>query len=140
MLIRERRAPLRGGFTLMELLVVVAILVVLAGAAVPIYMKHLENSKKDRAWQDSLTIVHEVEAYQLRHGGTPPQSLQELTVADDTGLPYLEAKNLIDPWGREYQYTAQGSHNTVGKPEVWSLGPRGSGQIGSWMASSEAAQ
>ncbi len=53
MLMRDRRAQLRGGFTLMELLVVVAILVVLAGAAVPIYTRYLENSKKDRAWQDT---------------------------------------------------------------------------------------
>ena len=50
MKLRDYRATARGGFTLMELLVVVAILVVLAGAAVPIYMTYLENAKKSTAW------------------------------------------------------------------------------------------
>jgi general secretion pathway protein G len=137
MLIRERRAQVRGGFTLMELLVVVAIIVVLAGAAVPMYMRYLENAKKDRAWHDAITIADVVEHYKLRHGGNPPNSLSDLTVPDDSGLPYLEARALTDPWERPYQYAAQGTHNQLGKSEVWSMGKNGSTEIGSWMASSE---
>ena len=44
-----KSAARRSAFTLMEMLVVVAILVVLAGAAVPIYMRYLNEAKKDRA-------------------------------------------------------------------------------------------
>ena len=132
MLMRDRRAELRGGFTLMELLVVVAILVVLAGAAVPIYTRYLENSRKDRAWQDTKTLANVADTYKMRHGSAPT-SLQELTVPDDSGVPYLETQSLTDPWGREYLYEAQGSHNTIGKPEVYSLGRNGNTQIGSWM-------
>ena len=125
---------MRGGFTLMEILVVVAIIVVLAGAAVPMYMKYLEDAKLDRAWQDSVTIAHAAEAYKLQHGGNPPESLQVLAQVDENGHAVLEPKNLIDPWMKEYQYSPQGTHGNTDKIEVWSTGPRGSSIIGSWMA------
>jgi hypothetical protein len=51
----------------------------------------------------------------------------------------MEANHLLDPWNREYQYAPQGQHNAhVGKPDVWSLGPRlndPNGIIGNWSAS-----
>ena len=134
MLMRERRARVRGGFTLMEILVVVAIIVVLAGAAVPMYMKYLEDAKLDRAWQDSVTLSHTAEAYKLQHGGNPPESLQVLTQVDENGNAVLEPKNLVDPWGKEYQYSAQGTHGNAGKVEVWSTGKLGNSMIGSWMS------
>ena len=134
MLMRERRAPVRGGFTLMEILVVVAIIVVMAGAAVPMFMKYLEDAKSDRAWQDSVTLAHAAEAYKLSHGGNPPESLQVLTQVDEHGHAVLEPKNLIDPWMKEYQYSPQGTHGTTDKVEVWSTGKLGNSMIGSWMA------
>ncbi len=54
--VHQRDTDHRGGFTLMELLVVVAILVVLAGAAVPMYMKYLDESKRRLAWTNAKTI------------------------------------------------------------------------------------
>jgi len=132
MLIRERRAPVRGGFTLMEMLVVVAILVVLAGAAVPIYMKYLEDARWDRAWQDTVTIARTCETYRLKNPDYPA-SLEVLTQVDGSGYAYLEPKNLIDPWNKPYLYAPVGSHNQMGKCEVWSTGPKGNVEIGSWM-------
>jgi type II secretory pathway pseudopilin PulG len=116
------------------MLVVVAILVVLAGAAVPIYMNYLENARMDRAWTDAKTLASTAEAYKLSNGGTPPESLAQLTTPNPaTGLPYLETSSLKDPWGHDYMYAQVGTHNTTGKVEVWSLGPRGNMEIGSWM-------
>ena len=46
---RETRAAARAAFTLMEMLVVVAILVVLAGAGGVIYMRYLEDARRDTA-------------------------------------------------------------------------------------------
>jgi len=136
MLLPEKRTQVRGGFTLMEMLVVVAILVVLAGAAVPIYMNYLERAKVDRAWTDARTLAAAVEAYKLGNGGNPPASLAALADPDPiTGKAYLEQSALKDPWGREYRYEAQGRHTNTGKAEVSSGGPSGSGEIGSWMSS-----
>ena len=136
MLMRERRAPARGGFTLMELLVVVAIIVVLAGAAVPMFMKYLEDAKLDTAFQGAVKIAQAAEAYRLSHEGNPPESLQVLAQPDDNGHAIFELRDLKDPWGNDYHYVAQGTHGTTGKVEVWSGGPHGNAEIGSWMRSS----
>jgi general secretion pathway protein G len=122
----------------MEMLVVVAILVVLAGASVPIYMRFLEESKVNRAKADVRTIAQAVEAFYLANGDFPA-TLAELTQPRlDGSLPYLPIEALLDPWNREYQYAPQGQHNAMyGKPDVWSLGPRPAdpnGIIGNWSA------
>src|SRR2546423_7731773 len=136
MLIRQSRALVRGAFTLMEMLVVVAILVVLAGAAVPIYMNYLERAKVDRAWADAKTLAGAVEAYKLGNGGNAPDSLAALTQPDPvTGKPYLDQSALKDPWQNDYHYQAVGSRISTGRVEVWSGGPRGNMEIGSWMSS-----
>lgn len=134
---RGTRAVARGGFTLMEMLVVVAILVVLAGAAVPIYMTQLENAKKDRARVDVLTLTKTCEMYKIKFGDFPT-SLETLTQpTPDGGGAYLEISGLLDPWNREYQYAPQGQHNAAtGKPDIWSQGPNvadPNGAIGNWL-------
>jgi general secretion pathway protein G len=137
MLKRERRADARGGFTLMELLVVVAIIVVLAGAAVPMYMNYLENSKKKMAWANAKVLAQTADAYRIDMGDYP-STLNDMIQPPNNHLPYLEASSLRDPWDHEYQYAYPGQHNTQGKPDVWSLGGRigdQSGIIGNWMPS-----
>lgn len=134
---RERRPVVRRGFTLMEMLVVVAIIVVLAGTAIPLIINNLENAKKDTARTFcKATLTQAVEAYKLRINEYPP-SLEALTqVWPDGSLPTLKPENIIDPWGHPYQYSPQGQHNAAyGLPDIWSLGPRvndPNGIIGNW--------
>jgi general secretion pathway protein G len=135
--LRQRGNDRRGGFTLMELLVVVAILVVLAGAAVPMYMKYLDQSKAKMAWTNAKTIEQVCDTYKLNNGDYPA-SLEDLLVNGSDGKPYFERKDLIDPFGNEYQYSQRGQHSTTGKPDIWSngLNPNDpNGQIGNWQAS-----
>jgi general secretion pathway protein G len=136
MIAKKRRGVSRGGFTLMEMLVVVAILVVLAGTGSVIYMRYLDDAKKDRARIDVRMLTQVVETYQVKHSDFPP-SLAVLTQPEPDGSkPYLEHGALLDPWGREYQYAFPGQHHALtGKPDIWSLGPRAgdaSGMIGNW--------
>src|SRR5205085_1579030 len=85
------------------MLLVMAILVMLAGAAVPIYMRYLDEARRDRAKVDVKTIGQVVDTYILKYG-EPPASLQVLCQpTPDGGRPYLEPDALKDPWGREYQ-------------------------------------
>ena len=140
MLVRDvRRAEIqsaaRMGFTLMELLVVVAIIVILAGAAIPIYSNMVEGARKDRAAVDVIAIGDAVLAYRTKHGEWPA-SLAILTQQQPNGdKPLFEPEKLIDPWKRDYQYNAEGPHNsTYGKPDIWSTGPNGNEQIGNWAA------
>jgi general secretion pathway protein G len=116
----------------MELLVIVAILVVLAGAAVPMYLKYLDDAKRDMAWNNAKTLEHVCDTYNIKMG-TYPNQLTELTVRDSNGRPYIEEKDLLDPFGKPYEYAYPGQHSTVGKPDIWSMGKDGNLQIGNWM-------
>ena len=136
MLRRTPRAGVRGGFTLMEMLVVVTIIVVLAGIAVPIYLRYVEDAKRGRVQADVQTLTTAVEAYRMKFGDFPA-SLAVLTQpAPDGGPAYLEPTALLDPWNREYQYAPRGTHHAAtGKADIWSLGSNPgdpNGIIGNW--------
>jgi general secretion pathway protein G len=136
MLRRDKHAEIRGGFTLMEVLVVVAIIVILAGAAVPLFMNRLEESKRRMAWVNAKTLTQATEQYKLNLGDYPT-SLTELVQPPNGGAAYVEAKDLVDPWAHEYQYAYPGQHS-AGKPDVWSAGGRvgdPNGVVGNWMPS-----
>jgi type II secretion system protein G len=123
----------RHGFTLMELLVVVAILVVLAAVAVPSYFTYVDYSKKQAARTSAQAIGQAVEAYHAATGNWP-QSLQELTQTSPAGLKAtLRPENLIDPWGQQYQYVPPPApHNGENGPDVFTVVPSEGTQIGNW--------
>lgn len=126
----------RTGFTLMEMMVVVAILVVLAGTGSVIYLNHLNEAKRSRAKMDVKTLEQVAETYQIKYGEYPP-SLAVLTQpTSDGNKPYLEPGALLDPWGHEYLYQVPGQHHaTTGKPDIWSQGSTqgdAGGAIGNW--------
>ncbi|MGL6097805.1 MAG: prepilin-type N-terminal cleavage/methylation domain-containing protein [Fimbriiglobus sp.] len=103
MLIRPaaHTARRRSAFTLLEVLVVVAILVVLAGVSSIFVFKYLEDAKKDRATLDMKTLESVYESFTAKNGGTAPQSVSEL-------VPYIKqgSSALTDPWGGQYQFRA----------------------------------
>lgn len=113
----------RAAFSLLELLVAMAILVVVAGVGGVMYMRHLENARQDRAIVDVKSLSNLVEAYKTRHREYPA-SLEALTQAgvDGSGA-YLEIDALIDPWGRPYKYEPQNLHPSTHKPHIYSDGP-----------------
>ena len=130
------RSTFRAGFTLMELLVVVALLVVLAGTGGVIYMNYLESAKEDVARAQVQTLTQAAQMYAIAHGGTFAPDLNSLTQPTADGkAASLEVSALIDPWQRPYQYQYPGQHHPgQNKPDVWSTGPDGNTQIGNWAA------
>jgi general secretion pathway protein G len=124
MIVRSTRAARRVAFTLMEVLVVVAILVVLAGVGGVIYMRYLDEAKVSRAKLDIHAIEGVVETYKLKNSEYPP-SLVILTQPQDGGLAYLEQSAIIDPWGHEYGYEPNTTNPLTGKPLITSNGPGG---------------
>jgi len=126
------RRMVRAGFTLMELLVVVAILVVLAGTGGVIYMNYLEGAREDVARAQVQELTQAAEAYKIRYGDYP-QNLALLTQPASDGKVYLEPHALLDPWQRPYNYAYPGAHHTtMQKPDIWSGGKDGNVQIGNW--------
>jgi general secretion pathway protein G len=120
----------------MEMLVVVAIIVLLAALAAPIVMGRLEDAKRSKALVDCRTIVNATKMFKLKYGDYP-QSLGQLTQRGADGSDaFIEQRYLLDPWGREYQYTPVGQHDPNAGPEVWSMGPNMQNpntMVGSWM-------
>jgi general secretion pathway protein G len=112
----------RDAFTLLEVLVVVAIIVILAGAAGVGMFKYLEGAKVDTAKAQMTNFENAAKAYALRNNEQPPASLNELVTPSDGSKPYIDGgqNSLISPFGTPYQYDP--SHqDSAGSPDplVW---------------------
>jgi general secretion pathway protein G len=104
----RRPAARRAGFTLLEVLVVVAILVILASVATIATQRYLMDAKKSRAHLGCKNIDQAIESFMANTAnpnGVPPQGLQELLQPHFGGQSLLRngQADLIDPWGQQYQ-------------------------------------
>jgi general secretion pathway protein G len=105
-----------GGFTLLELLVVMVIIGLLAGIVAPRYFSQVGKSrvKAARAQIDSLDKA--LEQFRIDTGRLPSteEGLAALNSAPPgmTGWegPYLKRALPLDPWGHPYVYVQPGTH------------------------------
>lgn len=115
-----------AGFTLLELLVVLAILGLLAAIAAPQVLKHLGAAKSDAARIQIQNLASTLDLYRLETGRYPSEregllALVERPVGDPRwDGPYLKRKDALkDPWGRSYAYRFPGR---FGEFDLFSLG------------------
>jgi prepilin-type N-terminal cleavage/methylation domain-containing protein len=121
----------RAAFTLLEVLIVVAIIVVLAGAGTLTFLKFQEGANEDVAYTKIKNIEKAAMAIQIR-SGSPPQSLAEMTQATDGGRAAIDDVDALkDPWGKEFQYDPSGKNNGGARPDIWTTAPNGK-TIGNW--------
>lgn len=118
----------RGGFTLIEVLLVVVIIGILVGVAVPRLGGRVRQSQVSAARAGIENISTALRLYELDMGQFP-SSLSGL-VQNPGGAsgqwrgPYLEKGMPKDPWGNDYVYNYPGSQNP-GSFDLKSLGPDG---------------
>src|SRR6516225_3755459 len=116
----DRKRSDRAAFTLMEVLVVVAILVVLAGIGIVVF-RYLEESKDNIAKLGMKNLEKAIGAYKLSHGDYP-ENLQILTMPQDGKPAYLDEGALLDPWSRPYVYEHGTRNPRTGTPLIYSQG------------------
>jgi general secretion pathway protein G len=128
---REARQKGRDehGYTLVELLVVLAILGLLVAIAAPRVIKYLGSAKVDTAKIQVEQLGNSLDLYHLElgHYPTDQEGLQALVdrppQAQSWNGPYLKNRqSLIDPWGRPYLYKSPGEH---GDYDLYTLGADG---------------
>lgn len=125
-----QRGRRRAAFTLLEVLIVVAIIVVLVGLTSVYVMRYLDDAKKDAARIKATHLATVLSAYHTSKGDYPA-SLDGLLQPGDGGKPYLGPEEIVDPWGKTFQFDVNGPHNNGLRPDVWTQSPDGQ-TIGNW--------
>ena len=135
MLFRSRQA----GFTLVEMLVVLAIIGLIVGLVGPRVLNYLSDSKVRAARIQIDSFSSALDLYFLDNGRYPSTAegmgalVQRPASASAWNGPYLKGGLMPkDPWGNAYLYRSPGQH---GQYDLYSLGPdgrEGTNNIVSW--------
>jgi general secretion pathway protein G len=132
------------GFTLIELMVVLAIIGILAALVVPTVLNRADDARVAAARTDISNLMQALKLYRLDNQRYPSaeQGLQALVVQPTAGPAPLNWKPYIDklpndPWGKPYQFMNPG---LKGEVDILSLGADGqvggvgkNADIGSWQ-------
>ena len=101
-----RRARRAAGFTLIEIMVVVAIIGLLATLVAPNVIKYLRSSKVTVTQAKLKGLKQPIQQYYMNHSRIP-ESLDELMSEDEANMkePYIESREeILDAWGNEIQF------------------------------------
>ena len=124
---------IRRAFTLVELMLVVAIIGMLAAMVVPRLVGRTQQAKVARAKSDIAAIGLALDLYEL-DVGQYPSTLEGLVAAEAPSTssaeakaqwngPYLKKGLPKDPWGHAYIYNQESKHNQ--DYDLHSMGPDG---------------
>ena len=80
----------REGFTLLEILVVVAIIVILAGVAGVAMFRFIEDARVDTARTQMTNFENAAKQYMAKNEGVPPQTLNDLVAPADGSKPLID--------------------------------------------------
>ena len=99
----EHRRARTAGFTLVELMVVVAIIAILATTAGVYLFGALDDADQTKAKAEIQAMKSAITAYMLKNNRKLPNTLDEIA-------PFMDPPRVPkDPWGNAYVYTKEGT-------------------------------
>ena len=126
---RQKRARGEGGFTLIEILVVIAIIALIMSLVGPRVLNYLGESKVKAAKIQIQSFGSALDLFNLDTGRYPNTSEGLTALVQSPGTipawngPYLKGGVLPnDPWGKSYVYRSPGEH---GPYDIMSYGSDG---------------
>lgn len=139
---KNRRRNRSAGFTLIEILLVVAIIALLAGVAIVNVGQTDTSSRIKIAKTEIMAVKTPLFAYNSDMGGYPSteEGLAALFKAPQGKEskwhgPYT-TKSPEDPWGNAFQYSYPATRSKTDPYDIWSMGPDGQSgtadDIGNW--------
>lgn len=126
----SNRRPI-GGFSLVELMIVLAILVLLAGLVLPRLLGSQQKADIQATKTQIANFKSSLEMYAVDNKSFPNteeglKALQskpeEENRARNWAGPYMEELP-IDPWGNPYNYEYPPTNGSKDFPNIWSNGP-----------------
>ncbi|WP_341502770.1 type II secretion system major pseudopilin GspG [Gallaecimonas sp. GXIMD4217] len=130
MKVSTRKQRRQGGFTLLEIMVVIVILGILASMIVPNVLGNKEQADQQKVVSDIRALESSLDMFKLDNSRYPDteQGLEAL-VSDPGGLRKYKEGGYIkrlpkDPWGNDYIYLNPGEQSRSGY-DLYSLGADG---------------
>lgn len=107
------RATRAAGFTLLEMLAVIALIGIIAVAVITKVIPSFDKGKYKTGKIQLNTLSQDIDNYMLDNG-SPPQQLQDLVVKPGNSAnwqgPYAKESQLKDPYGHAFGYQFPGQH------------------------------
>lgn len=132
MRIQRNQTSQRRGFTLIEVLLVLAIIGVIAAFAVPQLLGQQQEAMVDSTMIHIKNLEKAAMRYAVKHDGVYAGTIEELasTSQDRNGreLQPILSEEPVDAWGSplNYEYPAEGNRQgNVDRPAIWSNGADG---------------
>lgn len=134
MLIRHQNATTRlrtarRGFTLLEILIVLAIIGVIAAMAVPNLLGNRDAAYNQQAKITLDAVLKAAELYSVKSGAYP-NTIDQLLTPIQAGQGAEMEKKPLDPWGRDVFYEYPNTKASIDKPAIWSAGKNGQNENG----------
>ncbi len=134
-----------AGFTLIEMMLVVGIIVVISGAAIHLMSGTVETVKFQKVSTDIQAITAQLKLYEIQNYSPPStnQGLEAMVKKPSTPPVPPKWRQLmksvpLDPWGEPYKYRYPGIKNPDGY-DIYSYGPdkvESDDDVGNWAMDS----